>query len=49
MVLEFLNQFAHLNHQILTVIACHDSLDPFYQNLENLDSSLGCCRGKCHQ
>jgi hypothetical protein len=33
-VFEFLNQFAHLNHQIFTVIYCMPhSLDPLFQTL----------------
>jgi hypothetical protein len=28
-----LNQFAYLNHQIFTIIACDESLDPLFQTL----------------
>jgi hypothetical protein len=41
-VFESLNQFAHLNHQIFTVIYCMPRFFGFFiQILEDLDSRLG--------
>jgi hypothetical protein len=43
---EFLDQFSHLKHQILTVIYCMPRIfgSFFFPNLRDLETRLGGCR-----